>query len=136
TYSPLLDPAMTHPDVQHSPDGASLRAGIRDIPDYPQPGIVFKDITPLLGNAALFARACDGMMQPFTGEHVSHVASIESRGFLFGGPIARSLGAGIVPVRKKGKLPYQSESEEYALEYGVDALEMHIDALPRGSRVL
>lgn len=113
-----------------------LRAGIRDIPDYPRPGIVFKDITPLLGDAALFGEACDGLSAPYLRSKVSHVAAIESRGFLFGGPVARALGAGAVPVRKRGKLPFHAESEEYELEYGTDALEMHIDALPTGARVL
>jgi adenine phosphoribosyltransferase len=123
---PLLDDELV----------ADLQSGIRDIPDYPKPGILFKDITPLLANAALFSRACDAMAAPFRADRVSHVAAIESRGFLFAGPIARSLGAGAVPVRKKGKLPYQSEREEYALEYGTDSLEMHTDALTTGARVL
>jgi adenine phosphoribosyltransferase len=115
---------------------ARLRAAIRDIPDYPKPGIVFKDITPLLGNASHFAEACDAMASAFKGQGVSHVAAIESRGFLFGGPVAKSLGAGTVPVRKHGKLPYTAEREEYDLEYGTDVLEMHSDALPAGARVL
>jgi len=127
---------MTNPAAAPRPLEASLRLGIRDVPDYPKPGIIFKDITPLLGNASMFADACEGMTRPFAGERVSHVASIESRGFLFGGPIAKALGAGVVPVRKKGKLPSRAEREEYALEYGVDSLEMHSDALPSGSRVL
>jgi adenine phosphoribosyltransferase len=113
-----------------------LRSFVRDIPDYPKPGIVFKDITPLLGNGRLFAEGCEAMAEPFGSTGVSHVAAIESRGFLFAGPVAHLLGAGVVPVRKRGKLPYRSESEEYELEYGTDALEMHIDALPGGSRVL
>ena len=113
-----------------------VRARIRDVPDYPKPGILFKDITPLLGEAALFADVCEAMAEPFRDASVSHVAAIESRGFLFGGPIAISLTAAAVPVRKRGKLPYTAESEEYALEYGSDALEMHIDALPEGAQVL
>lgn len=123
-------------DVRDSALEARLRGSIRDIPDYPKPGIVFKDITPLLGNAPRFDEACDAMALPFRGDGVSHVAAIESRGFLFGGAIARSLRAGTVPVRKSGKLPFTAEREEYALEYGTDALEMHIDALPANSRVL
>src|ERR1041385_3639312 len=125
-------------DAVRSPQARDerLRAGIRDIPHYPKPGIIFKDITPLLGNAALFAEACDGMGEAFVGMGITHVAAIESRGFLFGGPVAKMLGAGVAPVRKRGKLPFRAEHEEYALEYGVDALEMHIDALPAGSRVL
>ena len=113
-----------------------LRAIIRDIPDYPKPGIVFKDITPLLGSAAAFDEACHAMSSPFRSAGITHVAAIESRGFLFGGAIARTLKAGAVPVRKKGKLPYMAEREEYALEYGTDALEMHRDALADGHRVL
>jgi adenine phosphoribosyltransferase len=113
-----------------------LRGVIRDIPDYPKPGIVFKDITPLLGSASYFDDACEAMAAPFRSDQISHVAAIESRGFLFGGAIARTLRAGAVPVRKKGKLPFTAEREEYALEYGTDALEMHIDALPSEARVL
>jgi adenine phosphoribosyltransferase len=123
-------------DVRDRDLEARLRGAIRDIPDYPKPGIVFKDITPLLGSAMHFDEACEAMGSPFADERVTHVAAIESRGFLFGGAIARSLRAGTVPVRKKGKLPYTAEREEYALEYGTDALEMHIDALPANSRVL
>ena len=113
-----------------------LRRAIRDIPDYPKPGIVFKDITPLLGDPQLFADACRAMAAPYRDGAVTHVAAIESRGFLFGGPVAQLLGAGVAPVRKRGKLPYRAEREDYALEYGVDSLEMHVDALPTGARVL
>jgi adenine phosphoribosyltransferase len=113
-----------------------LRALIRDVPDYPRPGIMFKDITPLLGQPESFRLACDAMARSFAGAGVTHVAAIESRGFIFGSPIAVNLKAGVVPIRKKGKLPYDSEFEEYELEYGTDALEMHVDALPSGSRVL
>jgi adenine phosphoribosyltransferase len=113
-----------------------LRALIRDVPDYPRPGIMFKDITPLLGQPDSFRRACDAMAKAFRDGGVTHVAAIESRGFLFGSPIAVALGAGVVPIRKKGKLPYDAEFEEYELEYGTDALEMHVDALPAGARVL
>ena len=113
-----------------------LRGLVRDVPDYPKPGIIFKDITPVLGNARLFARACEAMAQPYDAKRISHVVAIESRGFLFGGVIAKLLGAGLVPVRKVGKLPYKTERVEYALEYGTDSLEMHIDALPATSRVL
>lgn len=113
-----------------------VRALIRDIPDYPKPGIVFKDITPVLGNRDVLREACQAMATPFRAAGITHVAAIESRGFLFAGPIAVDLEAGIVPIRKRGKLPYETTAEEYALEYGVDALEMHVDALPRGSLVL
>jgi adenine phosphoribosyltransferase len=114
----------------------ALRAFIRDVPDHPKPGIVFKDITPLLANAALYHEACDLLLAPFRGDGITHVVSIESRGFLFGGPVAIALGAGLVPVRKPGKLPYRTRREEYALEYGTDALEVHEDAIFDGARVL
>ena len=113
-----------------------LRALIRDVPDYPRPGIMFKDITPLLGQPDAFRSACEAMADAFRAERVTHVAAVESRGFLFGSPVALSLNAGVVPIRKRGKLPYDSAFEEYELEYGTDALEMHVDALPAGARVL
>jgi adenine phosphoribosyltransferase len=114
----------------------NLRALVRDVPDYPRAGIMFKDITPLLGQPTAFRSACDAMAEAFAADGITHVACIESRGFLFGSPIALRLNAGVVPIRKKGKLPYESEFEEYQLEYGTDALEMHVDALPPGARVL
>jgi len=107
---------------------SELRAAVRDIPDFPKPGIVFKDITPLLGDPALLARAIDGMAAPFRGRGITHVAAIESRGFLLAGPIAAAIGAGVIPVRKTGKLPYDRRRVTYALEYGTDALEVHVDA--------
>ena len=116
--------------------GARLRGSIRDIPDHPRPGIVFKDITPLLGDATLYRESCGALAAPFRNEGVTHVVAVESRGFLFGGPVATVLGGGIVPVRKPGKLPYRTTREDYALEYGTDALEMHEDALAHGARVL
>ncbi len=109
---------------------------IRDIPDYPKPGIVFKDITPLIGNAETFAAVTDAMASPFRDLGVTHVVAIESRGFIFGGPIAQQLSAGFVPVRKPGKLPSERRREEYALEYGTDVLEIHADAVDQSSRVL
>jgi adenine phosphoribosyltransferase len=114
----------------------ALRALIRDVPDYPRPGIMFKDITPLLGDPRSFRAACEAMAESYRGDGITHVAAIESRGFLFGAPIAISLNAAVVPIRKRGKLPYHAEFEEYELEYGTDALEMHVDALPVGARVL
>lgn len=114
----------------------ALRGLIRDVPDYPRPGIMFKDITPLLGDPRAFRAACDAMAESFRGDQITHVAAIESRGFLFGAPVAVSLNAAVVPIRKRGKLPYHSAFEEYELEYGTDALEMHVDALPAGARVL
>jgi adenine phosphoribosyltransferase len=97
---------------------------------------MFKDITPLLGQSDAFNTAVNAMGSAFATEGVTHVACIESRGFLFGAPVAVSLNAGVVPIRKRGKLPYEAHYEEYELEYGTDALEMHVDALPNGARVL
>ena len=113
-----------------------VRGLVREVPDYPRPGIMFKDITPLLGNHTAFRSACDAMAASFSSDGITHVAAVESRGFLFGSPIAVSLNAGVVPIRKRGKLPYDAAFEEYELEYGTDALEMHVDALPPGARVL
>jgi adenine phosphoribosyltransferase len=109
---------------------------IRDVPDFPEPGIVFKDITPVLLDASLFREATDAMAAPFVGDGISHVVAIESRGFILGAPVAQSLCAAFVPFRKPGKLPYLVERVKYALEYGVDALECHRDALKDGQRVL
>lgn len=115
---------------------ATLRRTIRDIPDFPKPGIVFKDITPLLLDAELFKRTTDAMAQPFADDGITHVIGIESRGFILGAPIAQRLDAAFVPVRKRGKLPSLVERIEYALEYGIDALEVHRDAMHDGHRVL
>jgi len=114
----------------------SIRGRIRDIPDFPKPGIVFKDITPLLLDAALFRQVVERMAAPFRGQGTSRVIAIESRGFLLGSPIAMALQAGLVPIRKPGKLPAARSRVEYALEYGTDALEMHRDAVTPGDRVL
>jgi adenine phosphoribosyltransferase len=113
-----------------------LRAAVRDVPDFPKPGILFKDITPLLASGNLFDAACRAMAAPFAHDGVTVVAAIESRGFLLGGPIAAALGAGIVPIRKVGKLPYTTQRVTYDLEYGTDALEVHVDACARNARVL
>jgi adenine phosphoribosyltransferase len=115
---------------------ASLRPLIRDIPDYPKPGILFKDITPLLADADAFSLATRLLAEPFADSRVTHVVAIESRGFIFGAPVAQQLGAGFVPVRKPGKLPHTRRREEYALEYGTDALEVHDDAVGSAARVL
>lgn len=109
---------------------------VRDVPDFPKPGIVFKDITPLLADAAAFRRATEAIAAPFRAADITHVVGIESRGFILGGPVAQTLGAGFVPVRKPGKLPHRTESLEYALEYGTDRLEIHADALHARARVL
>lgn len=124
-------------DVRTAQDvAAAARAAIRDVPDFPKPGIIFKDITPLLGDSALFLDVCALLTAPFVRSEISHVVAIESRGFILGGPVANALGAGFVPVRKPGKLPAKTIREEYALEYGTDALEMHVDALSPSARVL
>jgi adenine phosphoribosyltransferase len=113
-----------------------LRAHIRDIPDFPTPGIVFKDITPLLLHPAALDAAVDGLSAWARPRRVDLVVAAEARGFILGGAVARELGAGFVPARKPGKLPSDVVSAEYVLEYGVDALEMHADALADGARVL
>ena len=109
---------------------------VRRVPDFPKPGIVFRDITPLLGDPAAYREVVGAMAAHWHGAGCTHVVGIESRGFLFGAPMALELGLPFVPVRKPGKLPHAVEREEYALEYGTDALEMHADAMPRGARVL
>lgn len=109
---------------------------LRDVQDFPKPGIVFKDITPLLADAALFGEVAAAMADPFREAGVTHVAGVESRGFIFGAVIARELGCGFVPIRKPGKLPARVVAREYALEYGTDRLEIHSDAYSAGSRVL
>jgi len=109
---------------------------IRDVPDYPKPGILFKDITPLLRDPAGLALAVELMANPFRGAGIAAVAGAESRGFIFGTAVATALSAGLVPVRKPGKLPYRTKSIEYALEYGTDQLHIHVDAVQPGMRVL
>lgn len=113
-----------------------VRAAIRDVPDFPKPGIVFKDITPILSAPLLFTRVTESMAAAASALQISHVVAVESRGFIFAAPVAQSLGVSLVPVRKPGKLPHRRVREEYALEYGTDALEMHEDALGVGARVL
>jgi adenine phosphoribosyltransferase len=113
-----------------------LKALIRDIPDFPKPGIVFKDITTLLGDGPGFSRAIDMMAERYLGKGIDRVVAMEARGFILGAPLAYRLGAGFVPVRKKGKLPAATIEETYALEYGEDTLQMHKDGLIKGHRVL
>jgi adenine phosphoribosyltransferase len=114
-----------------------LRAAIRTIPDHPRPGILFRDITTLLGDARAFRRAVDELVHPFAGTKIDKVAGIEARGFILGGAIAHQLSAGFVPIRKKGKLPHkQKVSIGYSLEYGIDEMEMHEDAVGPGERVV
>jgi len=114
----------------------NLRDSIRVIPDYPKPGILFRDVTTLLGDAAAFRQAVDEIVTVYRDAHVGKVAGIEARGFILGGAIAHQLAAGFIPLRKKGKLPHQTHAVEYDLEYGTDAMEMHRDACQAGERVL
>ena len=113
-----------------------LKSAIRTIPDYPKPGILFRDITTLLGDARAFRQAVDELARPFAEAGVDKVAGIEARGFILGGAVACELGAGFVPIRKKGKLPHQTVSIAYSLEYGVDEMEVHADAIGQDGRVL
>ena len=113
-----------------------LKRTIRDVNNFPKPGIVFKDVTPVLLDVELFRRAAVAMAEPYRDAGITRVVAIESRGFLFGAPIALELGAGLVPIRKPGKLPAATQRVDYALEYGTDALEMHHDAVQAGDRVL
>ncbi len=113
-----------------------LRAAIRDIPDFPKPGIMFKDITPLLADPKLFRATVDAFAEEYAGEHIDVVVGMESRGFLFGAPLAMELSAAFAPARKPGKLPYRTKSVSYDLEYGSATLELHTDALKPGDRVL
>ena len=116
--------------------GIDLGSYIRDIVDFPKPGVVFKDITPLLADADAFEAALDGVASPFASEHIDKVFGVEARGFILAAPVARLFGAGFVPVRKAGKLPWEIERQEYALEYGTDLLEVHRDSVAPGERVL
>lgn len=115
---------------------ARIRATVRDVPDFPKPGILFKDITPVLADPALMAAIISAMSAPHVDATITHVVGIESRGFIFGAPVALHLGAAFVPVRKLGKLPWTTEREAYALEYGENVLEIHRDALGQGARAL
>ena len=113
-----------------------LKATIRAIPDYPKKGIMFRDITTLLGDARAFRRAVDELVQPWAGSKIDKVAGIEARGFILGGAVAHQVSAGFVPIRKKGKLPHTTVRIAYSLEYGVDEMEMHDDAVKPGERVI
>jgi adenine phosphoribosyltransferase len=113
-----------------------LSRAVRDVPDFPKPGILFKDITPILSDSALFKTAIDAFVQACGGLNVSKVIGIDARGFVFASAVAYQLGVGFVPVRKKGKLPYKTEAASYALEYGEACVEMHVDAIAPGERVV
>lgn len=114
----------------------NLKDTIRTIPDYPKPGIMFRDVTTLIGQPRAFRRAVDEMVQPYAGTRIDKVAGIEARGFILGGAAAHQLSAGFVPLRKKGKLPWKTMTQSYELEYGVDEMEIHEDAIQPGERVL
>jgi adenine phosphoribosyltransferase len=122
---------MTSPVLEHD-----LKGTIRSIPDYPKPGIMFRDITTLLGDARAFRRAVDELVQPWAGGKVEKVAGIEARGFILGGAVAHQVSAGFIPIRKKGKLPHKRVSIAYSLEYGIDEMEIHEDAVVQGERVI
>ncbi len=122
---------MTAPTLQFD-----LRETIRTIPDYPKPGIMFRDITTLLGNARAFRRAVDELVQPWAGMKIDKVAGMEARGFILGGAVAHQVSAGFIPIRKKGKLPHKRVSIAYSLEYGFDEMEMHEDAVEKGEKVI
>jgi adenine phosphoribosyltransferase len=124
------------PSESPRPSGVDLRRFVRDIPDFPRPGIVFKDITPLLLDPRAIDAAVARLARFAAPLDVDYVVAAEARGFILGGALARQLGAGFVPARKPGKLPHETVSAEYALEYGIDALEVHADALAGGARVL
>ncbi len=114
----------------------AVRAAIRDVPDFPQPGVIFKDITPILSDARLFKQVIDALVDRWRGERVEKIIGIESRGFVFAAPLAYALGAGLTIVRKPGKLPWRTIREAYALEYGQAVLELHEDAFRPRERVL
>ncbi|AGB71929.1 MULTISPECIES: adenine phosphoribosyltransferase [Rhizobium] len=115
---------------------SELAASIRSIPDYPKPGIIFRDITTMLGDARAFRRAVDALVHPYAGSKIDKVAGMEARGFILGGAVAHQLSSGFVPIRKKGKLPHDIVRIAYSLEYGVDEMEMHRDAVNPGERVI
>src|SRR3979411_2337835 len=111
-----------------------LKATVRTIPDYPKPGILFRDITTLLGDARAFRRAVDELVQPWAGNKIDKVAGIEARGFILGGAVAHQVSAGFVPIRKRGKLPHTKGRHPSSLDYGLDQMEIHVDANPHGGR--
>src|SRR5438477_6486156 len=113
-----------------------LRAGVRDVPDFPKKGIVFKDITPVLSDPVLFRASIDLFLERCRGRNVDKIVGIDARGFLFGSAVAYELGVGFIPIRKRGKLPYKAEIAKYSLEYGEAEMEMHVDAMMRGERVV
>src|SRR3954464_3264615 len=113
-----------------------LRAAVRDVPDFPKKGIIFKDITPILGNGALFRASIDLFLERCRGQKIDKIVGIDARGFLFGSAVAYDLGIGFVPLRKKGRLPYKTESAAYTLEYGEAEMELHVDAISGGEKIV
>src|SRR5947209_10304624 len=113
-----------------------LRAAVRDVPDFPKKGIVFKDITPVLSHSGLFRASIDLFVERCRGRKIDKIVGIDARGFVFGSAVAYELGVGFVPLRKKGRLPYKTESAKYSLEYGEAEMELHIDAITRGEQVI
>lgn len=127
---PLASPAMVSDSIE------KLRAAVRDVPDFPKAGIVFKDITPILGNGKLFRTAIEAFLEQCRGKQIDKIVGIDARGFLFGSAVAYDLGVGFVPLRKKGRLPYKTESAKYSLEYGEAEMELHVDAIERGEKIV
>lgn len=127
---PLASPAMDSYSLE------KLRAAVRDVPDFPKPGIIFKDITPILANGKLFRTAIEAFLENCRGKEIDKVVGIDARGFLFGSAVAYDLGVGFVPLRKKGRLPYITESAKYSLEYGEAEMELHVDAIERGEKIV
>jgi adenine phosphoribosyltransferase len=127
---PLASPAMLSDAIE------KLRAAVRDVPDFPKKGIVFKDITPILGNGELFRAAVGAFLENCRGKQIDKIVGIDARGFLFGAAVAYDLGVGFVPLRKKGRLPYKTESAKYSLEYGEAEMELHVDAIERGEKIV
>jgi adenine phosphoribosyltransferase len=125
-----------HTGSRMKTDSVDLKSLIRTIPDYPKPGIMFRDITTLISDPAGFRASIEALAKPFAGQSINHVAGIEARGFIVGGAVAYQLGLGFIPIRKKGKLPWKTIAQEYSLEYGLDTIEMHEDAIQPGDRVL
>src|SRR5882762_6733641 len=115
---------------------ARLRTAVRDVPDFPKKGIVFKDITPILNDGTLFRSAIEAFLEQCRGKRIDKIVGIDARGFLFGSAVAYQLRVGFVPLRKKGRLPYKTESAKYSLEYGEAEMELHIDAIKRGERIV
>ena len=122
--------------AMHSDSIEKLRAAVRDVPDFPKKGIIFKDITPILGEGKLFRMAVEAFLENCRGKQIDKIVGIDARGFLFGAAVAYDLGIGFVPLRKKGRLPYKTESAKYSLEYGEAEMELHVDAIKRGEKMV